>query len=108
MGTGISQYRRVRRLASRRDRGKLAPVNLSRTLSFAAVVAVLGACRSQPPDPGPQSQHSATVSPSVNASVASAADATTPTADAGSTAEAPAPEGPLEGKNFVKEVQADF
>jgi hypothetical protein len=110
MGTGISQYRRVRRLASRRDRGKLAPVNLLRLLVPAAVVAVLGACRSQPPDPtaGPNSQVSTQVTPPSSApSTAAAAEGGTAAAG---DAQSPQPtaDEPLAGTNFVKEVQAGF
>jgi hypothetical protein len=92
--------------------GQSAAVNRLSTLPgpavFALVVSLLGGCRSQPPDPAQGTQKPTSVpSPSANApsppSDGSAAAALEPPkADAGP------PEGPLEGTQFTKEIQAAF
>ena len=90
------------------------------TLALSSLVTVVlasgvGACRSGPPDPtqGAQSQKTAPVPPSpppaTEAGATAAADASS-AAEAGAvaTAEPAAPEGPLEGTQYTKEVQAAF
>jgi hypothetical protein len=91
-----------------------ADVNLSLSAASAArrvalslsLAAVLIGCRSQPPDP------QGTQKPAVPASStpSAATDGTPPPASSGeaTAADAAAPEAPLEGTQFTKEIQAAF
>ena len=78
-------------------------------LGFAALSLVLGAlaCRSQPPDPAQGTQKpTSTLAPTASTAVPTR-DAT----DAGAVAaviDAGPPEGPLEGTQYTKEIQAAF
>lgn len=73
----------------------------------------LTACRSQPPDPtaAPQSQRTAPLPPPSASASAAVAPMEAGVADAGAATaatDAAAPEEPLAGQNFVKEIRAAF
>lgn len=84
---------------------------VKRTLIFSAtsLLALVSACRSQPPDPAQGSQKPTTTIPSSPPPVVATADAGD--TDAGTTAavvDAGPPEEPLAGTNYAKQVEGAF
>jgi hypothetical protein len=80
---------------------------------LALLISALGACRSQPPDPGTGAQSSSgPKAPLPSATPATASASSSSTADAGmvaaADAQAPAADEPLVGATFTKEIQAAF
>jgi hypothetical protein len=79
--------------------------------TFVALASV-GACRSQPPDPSTGASQKPTSMPSASNGMTTPADAGAATSEGGAVAAAdaggPAPEEPLAGTPYTKEIQAAF